>query len=166
MNPASKQRSVLLVSEDWFSQSLLVQVARDTGLFTTVFAVDDGYSALAVIWQCVIDGWCPDAVLIDHHAPAPSAGGFINALRSDDETRSIVIGLLASADDCPAPMLPAARVDVFSTCEPMHPELPMVFQALSTRLDLQETARLAGTALAGLPRGWSPRGLRTPGPQW
>lgn len=138
MNATHKNRSILIVSEDWFARSLLVQAARETRLFSSVFAVDDGYSALAAVWQCVIDGWRPDAVLIDRHTPAPTAGGLVATLRTDPDTRRIAVAVLAPADDCPEPARPDTRVDIFSTCDAASVELPWVYQAIAAKLDALE----------------------------
>lgn len=118
--------SLLIVSDDWFARQLLGNIAKASGHFNDVIAVDDGYSALAETWEGVAQGAPPNVFLIDSFSTDASAGRLVTELRSDDATRDSCIAVLAWGEPVLGP------IDLIIPCEPISEDIPRVMGAVAT----------------------------------
>lgn len=134
MSLAVPHLSLLIVSEDWLGRSLFTDAAATTGQFSRIMLADDGYTALAEIWQAVEDAARPNIVLIDHNACDLSVERLVTEIRSDPRTRSIFIA--AVADDT----LPALfGLDFVAMSGPLQPDLSDVILSLAASFTLNRT---------------------------
>lgn len=119
---------LVVVSEDWFARSVLESMASETGRFTKILAVDDGYSALAETWQGVEDGMAPNVFLIDLHSVGPSSARLVAELRADPTTSHVYVAVLTPED-------PVAKggIDFASPTLPSSPDMSDVLTIVANR---------------------------------
>lgn len=123
---AAKSRPLVIVSEDWFVRSYLTSLAHASGHFASVIAVDDGYSALAEIWDGVARGDSAPIVVLDRHSVADSADALLADVRSDARTATTFIAHIV-----PPPGGPRDQVNLVCIGEPGQPEISRLFDALA-----------------------------------
>ncbi len=107
--------SLMIVCDDWFARSLIASVAEESGRFSRVATVDDGYSALAETWQGVEDGAAPNVFIVDTGSVGPSAERLVLELRNDAATENAYVALLTGEDAAPfsrADFSASVRLDV------------------------------------------------------
>src|SRR5205085_6294250 len=113
--------SLMIVSEDWFTRSLLKSAAEELDVFQRVVSVDDGYTALAETWDGVADGGAiPEIFLIDQYAMDASGERLVTELRADPATRHVFIAALTPSDS----HRPNAGMDLVTPADALHPDLP------------------------------------------
>lgn len=134
MIPNAERLRIIVVSEDWFARSLLESTLRETGMFSQIIATDDGYNALAEMWQCVEDAAPPDIILADGALSVMSTAQLIRSVRENPETEGIFFGVLtesaAEADQEP-PSIEGA--DFSSPCSAGCSDLTEIVQELAFR---------------------------------
>lgn len=113
--------SIAIVSEDWLGRSLFAEAASATLRFSRIIQADDGYTALAEIWQAVDEHTRPDIVLIDQNACDLSIGRLITEIRAAPRTQGIFIA--AVADDVPPQPF---GLDFVAVSGPLQPDLSEV----------------------------------------
>lgn len=119
---AAKSRPLVIVSEDWFVRSYLTGLAQALGHFASVIAVDNGYSALAEIWE----GETAPVVVIDRNSVAGSADVLLADVRSDARTPAAFVAHIV-----PPPGGPRDQVNLVCIGEPGQPEIARLFDAVA-----------------------------------
>lgn len=134
MIPNAERLRIIVVSEDWFARSLLESAIRESGTFSRVAAVEDGYTAVAEVWQWVEDGAIPDVVLADGALSVMSAQQLLRSLRENPETEGIFFGVLteASTELEPEPVA-VEGADFLSPCSAGCTDLSELIEELASR---------------------------------
>jgi len=88
------QLSLVIASDDWFWRSVVSLAAHRCNRFHTVIGVEDGYMALAHLWQCVEDRAVPEVFILDARGVDPSLARFVTEARADDATREVFIAAI------------------------------------------------------------------------
>lgn len=135
MIPNAERLRIIIVSEDWFARSLLESTARETGVFSRVLAVEDGYMALAEMWQWVEDGASPDIILADGALTVMSATQLVRGVRENPETEGIFCGVLTEFASDPDQESPPTveGADFSAPCSAGCSDLTEILQELASR---------------------------------
>jgi hypothetical protein len=94
----AEQLSLVIVSDDWFWRSIVSLAGHRCNRFHDIVATEDGYMALAHIWQRVEDGTVPDICIMDARADDPSLGRLVTELRADDATRHMFVAAIGDGN--------------------------------------------------------------------
>lgn len=119
---------LVVVSEDWFARSFLQTLAQDSGHFEAVMGVDDGYSALAEIWEGVARGEPPRAIVIDCHTVGGSVDVLLEELRSDPRTAATYVALIVPSPGCVKP-----QANLVCMGGPGQPEMARLMEEIAAR---------------------------------
>src|SRR4051812_14363864 len=118
MNP-THPLSLVIASDDWFARQLFADAAQESGAFSQVIAVDDGYSALAETWENVEHGSVPDVYLVDLRSVGLSGQRLITEVRADPLTQHAFIAVL-----CEQPAAGEYGADICTALDATSPKLP------------------------------------------
>lgn len=137
----NEQLELLIVSEDWFARSLFKTAAQETGLFASIKTAEDGYTALAEVWQSIQDGAAPNAVLIYSELVGMSGPELARRLHEDEDTRKIFIAFCGSSGE-PPPVTDDA--DFSTSCDAAISDLTEMLRAIGMRLVGADPRRITG----------------------
>lgn len=87
----AEQLTLVIVSDDWFWRSIVSLAGHRCNRFRDIVGTEDGYMALAHIWQRVEDGTVPDLCIMDARADDPSLARLLTEVRADDATRPMYL---------------------------------------------------------------------------
>jgi CheY-like chemotaxis protein len=134
MIPNAERLRIIIVSEDWFARSLLESTLRESGMFSRIIAVDDGYTAIAEAWQGVEDGSVPDIILADGALTVMSPAELIRSLRENPETERIFFAVLTEFATEPEQEAPEVEgADFSSPCSAGCTDLAEIVAELACR---------------------------------
>lgn len=134
MIPNAEKLRIIIVSEDWFARSLLESTLRESGMFSHVIAAEDGYTAVAEMWQCIEDGAAPDIILADGALAILSPAQLIRSVRENPETEGIFVAVLTEFSAEPEPETPVVEGADFSVpCSAGCTDLTEIIQELAFR---------------------------------
>ncbi len=103
-------------------------LAQESGHFTSVTGVDDGYSALAQIWEDVARNEPLPVIIVDRHSVGGSSDVLLAELRGDERTaRAYVVFIV------PPPGQPMPHVDLVCVGEPAQPEIGGLLDEVASR---------------------------------
>lgn len=134
MIPNAERLRIIIVSEDWFARSLLESTLRESGMFSHVIAAEDGYTAIAEMWQCVEDGSTPDIILADGALAILSTAQLVRSVRENPETEGIFLAVLTEFSTEPDQETPTVEgADFSSPCSAGCTDLTEMVQELAFR---------------------------------
>jgi hypothetical protein len=88
------QLSLVIASGDWFWRSVVSLAAHRCNRFNDVIGTEDGYMALAQIWERVAHGTTPDVCIVDARGDDPSLERLVTEIRADDVIRHMFIAAI------------------------------------------------------------------------